>query len=170
MPVDLDLCSDDTPTGCTTRFAPLAYLSACYQAQNLFKPLEELPLTGKTVTFSPQDKLLQVLLSVLSGCPYLSTVNTCLKPEQGLARVWAWERFADQSMLSRNLDSLSQMQLIDLNRAVGGIRHQISPIPVHDWRGYLWLDYDLSGLPAGKQAQGSTKGYFGGKKMSQVVN
>jgi hypothetical protein len=30
----------------------------------------------------------------------------------------------------------------------------------HDWRGYLWLDYDLSGLPCGKQAEASQKGYF----------
>ncbi len=36
----------------------------------------------------------------------------------------------------------------------------------HDWRGFLWLDFDLSGLPCGKQAEGATKGYFSEKKTS----
>ena len=40
----------------------------------------------------------------------------------------------------------------------------------HDWRGYLWLDFDLSGLPCGKQAEESQKGYFSGKRTSLDVS
>jgi hypothetical protein len=32
------------------------------------------------------------------------------------------------------------------------------------------FDFDLSGLPCGKQAQGGQKGYFAGKKTGQVGN
>jgi hypothetical protein len=34
----------------------------------------------------------------------------------------------------------------------------------------LWLDLDLSFLPAGRRAEGSTKGYGPGKKTNVVVN
>ena len=170
MPVHLDLCYAGKTTGYATHFAPLAYLATCYQAQNLLKPLENVPLRGKTVTFSPTDKLVQVLVSVLAGCAYLVEIKTCLSTETPLAQVWGWSHFADPSTLSRSLDQLSQKQLVDLAAACQAVRQQISPLPQHDWRGYLWLDYDLSGLPAGKQAQGSTKGYFGGKKTSPDAN
>jgi hypothetical protein len=39
-----------------------------------------------------------------------------------------------------------------------------------DWRGYLWLDFDLSGLPCSPRAEASQKGYFSGKKTVLVVN
>jgi len=35
----------------------------------------------------------------------------------------------------------------------------------HDWRGYLWLDYDLSPLPCSAQAEASQKGYCGKKTL-----
>jgi len=40
----------------------------------------------------------------------------------------------------------------------------------HDWHGFLWLDFDLSGLPCGQQADGSQKGFFSGKKTVPVGN
>jgi len=35
---------------------------------------------------------------------------------------------------------------------------------------FLELDFDLSGLPCGKQAEKSVKGYFSGKKTSPDGN
>ena len=67
-------------------------------------------------------------------------------------------------MLSRTLDGLTQMNIDQLRTAETTIWQQRSQAMQHDWRGYLLLDYDLSGLPSGKQAEGSTKGYFSGKK------
>ena len=112
----------------------------------------------KTVRYSPTSKLKQVFLSILAGCEYLSEVNCRLKAEQALAQVWQVERFADQSMLSRTLDGLTQMNIDQLRTAETIIWQQHSQAMNHDWRGYLLLDYDLSGLPSGKQAEGSTKG------------
>jgi len=118
----------------------------------------------KTVRYSPTSKLQQVFLSILAGCEYLSEVNCRLKSEHALAQVWQLERFADQSLLSRTLDGLTQMNIDQLRTAETTIWQQCSQAMNHDWRGYLLLDYDLSGLPSGKQAEGSTKGYFSGKK------
>jgi hypothetical protein len=149
-----------------SQYAPLAALSAHYQQNLMLKPLEEVQIPIKERDFSPSDKLIQVLLSVLAGCETLSEANVRLKPEIGLANVWQWDRFADQSCLSRTLDALTLMNIDQLRGATNLIWRSHSLTIHHDWRGYLWLDFDLSGLPCGKQAQESQKGYFSGKKTS----
>jgi hypothetical protein len=111
-----------------------------------------------------------VLISILAGCETISEVNTKLKPELGLARIWQWDRFVDQSCLAETLDALTLMNIDELRCAVTDIWRSQSRISCHDWRGHLYLDFDLSGLPCGKQAEKSQKGYFSGKKTSLVAN
>ena len=148
-----------------TQFGPVAALAAYYESQNVLEPLETIiPAVAKR-DFPLANQLTQVLLSILTGCEYLSMVNTRLRPERKLAQVYRIEQFAHQSTLSRSLDGLSLMNLTELERAVRVISRRCSRTCHHDWRGYLMLDFDLSGLPCGKQAAKSTKGYFSGKKM-----
>ena len=153
-----------------TQYAPLAALLAHYQQNQVFKPLHEVQLGMKSRDFTPHDKLEQVVVSILAGCRTLSEVNQTLKSEHLLAKVGGWSRFADQSGLSRTLDALTLMNIEQLRQAQTRIWHNHSQIPDHDWRGYLWLDFDLSGLPCGKRAQASQKGYFSGKKTVEVGN
>jgi hypothetical protein len=153
-----------------TQYAPLAALSAHYQQNLTLRPLREVQIPIKERAFSPPDKLIQVLLSILAGCVTLSEVNLRLRPEVGLAKIWHWDRFADQSCLSRTLDALTLKQIDQLRCATTSIWRPHSLTLRHDWRGYLWLDFDLSGLPCGKHAQESQKGYFSGKKTSLDAN
>jgi hypothetical protein len=147
-----------------TKYAPLAALIFHYQQVRMLKPLAIVTVPIKTRDFSPTSKLHQVLLSILSGCQYLSEVNVKLRPETALAQVCHLERFSDQSNLSRMLDGLTLMNLAQLREGVTTIWHQHSQTVVHDWRGFLWFDFDLSGLPCGKTAEESQRGYFSGKK------
>ena len=62
-----------------TQYAPLAALSAHYQQNQTLKPLREVQIPIKERDFSPWDKLIQVLLSILAGCETLSEVNIRLK-------------------------------------------------------------------------------------------
>ncbi len=87
-----------------------------------------------------------------------------------MAQIWTWKRIADQSTLSRTLDALSLKQIDELRLAVTDIWRQVGQTARHDWRGYLWLDYDLSPLPCGPQAEASQKGYLGAKKTLPDVN
>lgn len=164
MVIEIGLIPGTIEATTNTRYAPLALLSAHYQSNQTLKPLEMVDVAMKTVRYSPTSKLQQVFLSILAGCEYLSEVNCRLKSEHALAQVWELERFADQSVLSRTLDGLTQMNIDQLRAAEIAIWQQHGQTMEHDWRGYLLLDYDLSGLPSGKQAEGSTKGYFSGKK------
>jgi hypothetical protein len=153
-----------------TPYASLAALSALYQQNKTLEPLETVQLSMKSVDHTPFSKLRQAWLSILSGCEYISEINTRLKPDITLAQVWGQECFADQSNVSRTLDRLTQKQIDQLRDAGTAIWRQHSQTMAHDWRGHLWLDFDLSGLPCGRQGEASTKGYFSGKKTSPVVS
>lgn len=153
-----------------TQYGPLAALLAHYQQNQVFKPLHQVTIAMKTRDFTPHDKLKQVVVSILAGCRTLAEVNQKLRPEWGLAQIGGWPRFADQSGMSRTLDSLTLMNIDQLRQAQSQIWQKQSQTLCHDWRGYLWLDFDLSGLPCGKRAQASQKGYFSGKKTGLAAN
>jgi len=149
-----------------TQFAPLAALSAHYQYNQMLAPLEKVAMQMKIRDFSPVCKLKQVLVSILAGCETLTSFNSQLDGETGLAAIWGWKRFADQSNLSRTLDALTLMNIDELRTATTDIWRSNSRTRQHDWRGFLLLDFDLSGLPCSPRAEASQKGYFSGKKTS----
>ena len=147
-----------------SQFAPVAALASYYEGQEILAPLQLVtPVTTKR-DYPLASQLTQILLSILTGCEYLSVINTRLRPERKLAQLYRIEAFANQSTLSRTLDELTQMNLSQLETSVGKISRPCSRAYRHDWRGFLELDFDLSGLPCGPQAQGAKKGYFAGKK------
>ena len=147
-----------------TQYAPLAAIFVHYQQNQVLQPLEQVLLASKIRDFSSTSKIVQLLFSIFAGCDTLSEVNSKLKQETSLAKACGWPRFADQSNLSRLLDGLTLKHLEQLRTATTRIWHSQSWTVKHDWRGYLWLDYDLSGLPCSLQAEASQKGYFSDKK------
>jgi len=155
---------DTTDELTNTHFAPVAALMAYYEAQKVLEPLQSGTSVAQKGDFSLTEKLEQVVWSILTGCQYISVVNTKLRPERMLAQVKRIDHFAEQSTLAIALNELTQMNLAQLETSVRQISHRCSRICRHDWRGLLMLDFDLSGLPCGKQAEGSKKGYFSGKK------
>lgn len=166
----MDLKFDLTTELFNTQYAPLAVLLAYYRQENVLQPLENVAVKMKTRQFSPPDKLEQVLVSILAGCDTLSQVNTTIRPDLLLAQAGGWACVAEQSTLSETLDALTLMNIEQLDSAVRKIWRRHSATLKRDWRAFLWLDCDLSGLVSGKQAQGSEKGYFSGKKTHAVVN
>ncbi|MCL4304279.1 MAG: hypothetical protein KJ077_51840 [Anaerolineae bacterium] len=166
MTIEIGLTKELT----NTQYAPLAVICAHYQQHQTLDPLQEVRIPMRERDFSPGDKLIQVLLSILAGCETLSQVNTRLKSEIGLATIWDWSGWADQSTLSRTLDALTLMNLDELRQSISTIWQADSQVKAHDWRAFLWLDFDLSGLPCGPQAQASQKGYFSDKKTRPVAS
>ena len=166
MTIEFGLRNETSDNVLNTQYAPLVALAAHYQQHNTLQALESVDVSMKTVTYSPASKLQQIALSILAGCATVSEVNTHLKPDMALARAWDLDQFADQSMLMRTLDKLTQMNIDQLRTAVTSIWRDHSQTLQHDWRGCLWLDFDLSGLPCSARAEASAKGYFSGKKTS----
>ena len=150
----------------STQYAPLAALGYYLREQDLFSPIySRLVFRGPTHTSRPVFALLDVWVSILAGCRSVSQINTRLRPDRVLARAWGRPAFFEQSTLARVLDACQAEQVSQLCSGVEQIYRWIGRAP----RQLLpldpgLLDIDLTGLPAGRGAQGSTKGYFGREK------
>jgi len=166
MPLEFGLTNELT----NTQLAPLAAIGYTYRQHSTLKRLQTVQIRLKEVHYTPQDKLAEVLVSILAGCAHLSEINTVLRPETYLAQSWGQSQFAEQSDVSRTLDALTQMNLVELRAATTAIWREHSLVWQHDWRGWLWFDLDLSGLLCSANAEGSEKGYFSGKKTPPDAN
>ena len=155
-----------------TSFAPLGVLGYCLTCTDFLAPvLSELVLPIKEVKHAPNAKVLDVLVSILAGCRAISQVNTRIRPDIALARAWGRERFAEQSTLSRTLDAFGEEQIAQLRQGSEVLFRRESRTLRHDFaQDWLWLDIDLTPLPASKHAEGSTKGKIGGEKTDTGVN
>ena len=148
-----------------TSFAPLGVLGYCLTRTQFLAPVwAELELGMKTVDHSPQDKLQDVVTSILAGCRAVSQVNTRLCPDLALAYAWGRERFADQSQLARALDTFDAIHVAQLRQGNEVLFRRESHVWQHNYdQDWLWLDIDLTPLPISKHAVGSTKGKFNRK-------
>ena len=161
-----------TPMPQDTNFAPLGVVGYCLTRTHFLAPVfTDLALPIKEVDHPPVAKLIDVLTSILAGCRAISQVNTRIRPDLALARAWGRERFAEQSTLARTLDAFSPDHIAQLRQGSEVLFRRESQVLRHNFdRDWLWLDIDLTSLPASKHAEGSTKGKIGDKKTSTDVN
>lgn len=156
-----------------TQWAPLALLGYRLQQRKFFDPLyQQLDLHQKQVRYTSQDKLITCLVSIMSGCQTICHINTRIRPDRVLAQCWGLECFAEQSTVADTLNHFTELHVTQLRQAVNTIYVREGRAVQHDYtsQGLLILDVDLTGLPASKQAQGSRKGYFSGKKGGVDAN
>lgn len=149
-----------------TQFAPLAVLGYCLQRTDFFAPLrQDVHLGSKTLVHTPHEKLLDVVVSILTGCTSIKHINTRLRPDLTLAHAWGREQFAHQATIADTLDAFNTDSLDGLRTATTSLLRQHSQVIRHDFAAsLLMLDNDLTGLPASRHAQGSCKGFFSGEK------
>jgi len=159
-----------TDASFNTKFAPLAALGWQFLQDGTLQTFEKVTCEVGKPDILPSTKLIQVLCSMLAGCEYICEVNSSLQSETNLARAWGFERYLEQSSLASCLNQLSRMNLTQLEQVSQAIWCSHSRSLRHDWRGFLRVELDLSGLPCGKGAEESEKGYFSGKKTPQDAN
>jgi hypothetical protein len=149
-----------------TNFAPLGVLGYCLTRTYFLAPVfANLALPMKEVDHAPEAKLLDVFASILAGCRAISQVNTRIRPDLALANAWGRERFAEQSTLARTLDAFAEEHVIQLRQGSEVLFRRESRVLRHDFaQDWLWLDIDLTSLPASKHAERSSKGKIGGEK------
>ena len=103
------------PMASETGFAPLGVFGYCLTRTGFLTPLwQDLALPLKTVNYTPGEKLLAVLVSILTGCRAVAQANTRLQPDVALAPAWGQVRFAEQSTLARTLDAFTPWQVAQL--------------------------------------------------------
>ena len=152
-------------------YVPLAALGYALRRAHILEPLQSVDLAIKTITHSPTDKIIEALVLILAGGRATNQIDLLLRPNLGLAQAWGQTQFAQQSTLADTLDAFTIESLAQLRCAFETITQQQGWGTAHDFRkGQLWLDDDLTGLPASRHAQGSTHGYFAGEKTKSVGN
>src|SRR4030042_2801473 len=143
-----------------TSFAPLGVVGYCLTRTQFLTPVwADLRLQLKEVDYTPQAKLLDLLVCILTGCRSIAQVNTRLRPDVALARAWGREQFAEQSTLTRTLDAFSAVHVAQLRQGGEALFRRESQVLHHDFaHDWLWLDIDLTPLPISKHAEASTTG------------
>jgi hypothetical protein len=150
---------------------PLAAFGYALRRAGVLEPLQQVDLPIKTRAHTPGDKLIEALVLILAGGRSTAQIDLLLRPNRDLAQAWGQAQFAEQATVSRTLDAFDASSIASLREAFEILLQHYSSVLQHDFRtGSLWLDGDLSGLPASRRAQGSTKGYFAGEKTVSDAN
>ena len=83
-----------------SRQASLAAISRKFKKRRVFKPAEQkMKIAYKIVKYSPSEKLLDALITLLSGAQGMVKVNERLKADPGLPRGFGWTDCARESVV-----------------------------------------------------------------------
>ena len=142
--------------------ASLAALVAQLNARGIFEAVRAgVHIAQKTVKESPQDKLIDILLTLLCGAQSLVQINTLLRTDPALQRSIGRERCCEQSVAQQTLDAATPQNVEQMRQVLTTLFRQHSQAAAHTSRdGWVILDVDLTGMPCGKKAEHSVKGYF----------
>lgn len=149
-----------------TQFAPLVAIGFYVRSTDLLSPItSRLAFPKRMHTQEAEAAIIDLWISMLAGCRSVSQINTKIRPDLALAAAWGRAQFKEQSTIARVLDGCKQDQVEQLRAGVDALYQWLSQSPQHDWRqSPLMIDIDLTGLPAGRQAEGSVPGYASGKR------
>jgi hypothetical protein len=122
-------------------------------------------IVQKVIKYHPLDKVQDAFITILAGGHGLVEVNTRLRPDEGLQRAFGRQGCADQSTISDTLNACTPETVTQMRAAVQELYQRHSQGYHHPYgQRHQLLDVDMSGMPAGRQGQGVTKGYFSGQR------
>jgi hypothetical protein len=97
----------------------------------------------------------------LAGGTAMNQIDTLVFPDTALQRAFGREHCAHSSVVQNTLDACTPDTVSHLQQANMRLYQHYGQAVAHDFsQEYLLLDLDLTGLLAGPQSEGSTKGYF----------
>ena len=148
-----------------TRFSSKASLAAVginMRQRKIWERIEqEVHIRQKTIKHKPMDKLLDGLINILAGGRGVVEANTRVGPDKALQRAFGREGCADQSTISETLNACSEENVRQMRQALGEVYRQHGRGYRHRYESsYQVMDVDMTGLVAGEQAEGASKGFF----------
>jgi Transposase DDE domain group 1 len=152
-----------------TRFSSRASLCAVgmyMSQQKIWEAVEErVHIEQKVLKHKPTDKMLDAFMNILAGGCGLVEINTRVRPDGDLQRAFGRESCADQSTISDTFNACTPenvQQTRGVLQEIFGVHGQAYRHPYQ--QNLQVLDVDMSGMPAGCQAEEATKGYFARQK------
>lgn len=159
----IDSCDGAQPILNSFSLPVMEYARSC----GLLPLMEQtLHLKMKAVKYTWQDKLKELVCSVVTGCEHTVSINHRLVPDTTLSReLIGKNRFADQSGINRFLHAFTEENVKELE-SVFEHDHARNGLA---WRQpkeeMVWVDLDMTGFQAnGKTYEGATTGYITGKR------
>ena len=152
-----------------TRFsvrASLAAVGMLMRRTKIWETIEQrVRIQQKIIKYTPLEKLMDAFINILAGGHGLVEINTRVRKDEML--LWAFGRgeCAEQSTVSDTLNACSPENVMEMRQALQEIYRAHGQGYQHDYgKQRQVLDVDLTGMPAGRQGEGVTKGYFSGRK------
>jgi hypothetical protein len=126
---------------------------------------EQVKIKQKVRTYTANEKLLDCFLNILAGGHGLIEINTRIRPDHAVQQAFGRKGCAEQSTISDTLNACQAQDVATMRQAITCILRQFGQSYQHDYE-HTWqlLDVDVTGMPAGRQGEGVTKGYFAGEK------
>ncbi len=133
----------------------------------LVKAIEQVKLKQKTRTHRPQKKVLEFLVAILAGLPYLKDISRSAHPldkDQMTAEAWGQVAWADYSGVSRTLQHLNDDEVAALVVALDSVSQSFIDREVEcalEKDGKLVYDGDLTGRPVSSTSTSYPDAAFG---------
>lgn len=152
-----------------TRFSARASLVAVgrrMRQMKIWATIEEhVQVRQKVIKHEPLDKLLDAFINIVAGGHGLVEVNNRVRADEALQRAFGRESCAEQSVVSDTLNACTEETVAQMRQALQEVYRAHSQGYSHDYeQNWQVLDVDMTGMPAGRQGEGVSKGYFAGQK------
>jgi hypothetical protein len=157
----------ESTTTLLTQHAMLVAWGEYAQSIGLVKGIEGVPLDQKEIDHSPQRKVIEFLVAILGGLPYLKDISRSAHPldqDLAVAKAWGQTGWADQSGVSRTLSALTMVQA---KQIVNVLRQVSQPfidrevmLAIRD-QGKVVYDGDFTGRPVSNSSTTYPKVAFG---------
>jgi len=146
--------------------ASLAAVGLCMRQMEIWEPVQRnVHIKQKVIKHKPLDKVMDAFINILAGGHGLVEINTRVRPDSSLQRAFGRDTCADQSLVSDTLNACTEETVDQMRKAMQEIYHRHSQGRRHKYeKSWQVLDVDMSGMPAGRQGEGVSKGYFSGQK------
>ncbi len=146
--------------------ASLATVGLYMQQMGVWQVIaERVHIRQKVVEHKPSDKLLDAFINILAGGHGLVEVNSRVRPDAALQRAFGRESCAEQSTISDTLNACTEDTVEQMRQALAELYQAHSRGYRHEYQQSLQiLDVDMTGMPAGRQGEGVTKGFFAGQR------
>lgn len=126
---------------------------------------EHVHIKQKTLRHQPLDKLLDGFINILAGGVGVVEINTRVRPDRAVQRAFGRTTCAEQSTVSDTLNACTAENVVQMRTALLHLFRRHSRSYAHDYvRDWQVLDADITGMPAGRQGEGVSKGYFAKQK------
>jgi hypothetical protein len=148
--------------------ASLCLLGQVVRDLGLPKALDQVQIPQKVLRYTPAQKLTALLAGMLAGASTVKETDTTVGTDPAVQRAFGLPAGPDQSTLQDTLDAATWENVAQLRQLAEEWFRCYSPAVARLAAGALvWVDIDLTPLPASRRAEGSARGYFGRERAKQ---